>query len=155
MSESANGAARPADDGERTRRRQYRIISRVLKEYTARLYRIAHHLGEYLDGRIPSGPTGGVPSSVETGVFRVESLVREVQSAALFASQMLVHYGLDEAEAAELRIRTADAERAVGRAELLAAGIALTDRHDLRARILADRDERAAASRGQDAPLNN
>jgi hypothetical protein len=45
---------------------------------------------------------------------RYEAIQEQVKSLAQFASQMLVHYQLDEAEAAELRLRIPDAEQAVG-----------------------------------------
>src|SRR5262249_45045135 len=43
-------------------------------------------------------------------IRRFQSLWEEVGALALFASQMIVHYQLDESETAELRLRIADAE---------------------------------------------
>lgn len=127
MSESANGAARPIDDGERTRRRQSRVTARVLKEYTARVYRIAHHLGEYEDGRIPRSQIDLPPWSVYVAIHRFEAIRNELRAVALFASQVLVHYGLDEADASELRLRVADAEQAIFRAGNIVESLRKTD----------------------------
>ena len=152
MSESTNGALRPSDDGQRTRRQQYRIVARLLKEYTARLYHIADRIGEYRDGRGASpapktqyrvydealrgsgfGPheprmrQAKAPWSIYRAVWRYRSIWREVQEVALYASQMLVHYELNEAESAELRIRAADAERAVFEAGIMVNLMALDD----------------------------
>ena len=117
MNETKNGA--PVADaviGDRARWRQYRITARLLREYTARLYRIADDVGAYLDWVRGGEKYVGVTETVVTAVARYRVLWEEVSDAALYASGMLVHFGLDEAEAAELRIRLRDAEHAVARA---------------------------------------
>jgi len=114
MSESTDAFTRAISNGQRTRHRQYRIAARVLKEYTNRLNRLAFHIGEFDDGRIPMAPTDDTPLwSVFRAVHRVNAIKNQVEEMALFASQMLVHYALDEAEVIELKIRIADAENAV------------------------------------------
>ena len=115
MSDTKNGTpVADAETGARARRRQYRTTARVLREYTARLYRIAQVLGDYEDGTTPPPRTGTVPWSVLTAANRYEAIQGEVSGLALYASQMLVHFDFDEAEAAELRIRLFDAEYIVG-----------------------------------------
>ncbi|QDU24308.1 hypothetical protein [Urbifossiella limnaea] len=107
--------------GDQRRRRQYRIVARLLREYTARVYRIADNLGAYLDGFLPSHPDGSPPPrSVVTDVGRFRLVWEDILDAALQASQMLVHFRLYPAEEAELRLRLKDAEHVVGRtAELV------------------------------------
>ena len=114
MSETKNAApVADADLGAQARRRQYRITARVLREYTARLYRIARVLGDYEDGTTLPTKRGYAPSSVFTAANRYEAIKGEVSGLALYASQMLVQFDFDEAESAELRIRLFDAEEAV------------------------------------------
>ncbi|MBN9521394.1 hypothetical protein J0H58_23210 [bacterium] len=128
MSEAANGAPRVADEGARARRRQYRITARLLKEYTARMYRIADQIGAYFDERQRSEDYPGLTHTAVTAVSRYRVLWEEVSDAALYASQMLVHFGFDEAESAELRLRLKDAEHAVARAGILVAEAIILDR---------------------------
>ena len=111
MSETASEATRP-DHSERVRLRQYRITARLLQEYSARLFRIAHRVGAYLDSIAP-GSNRTMPYAVAVSLSRYRGISQEMESLTRFASQMLVHYGLEEAEAAELRLRLKEAERAM------------------------------------------
>jgi hypothetical protein len=120
VNKSSNGVNQTTDLGTRSRRQQYRVIARLIKEYTAEIYKIAHHLGEYADGRIPGGLQGNnTPHSVFFASLRFGAIHNEFRSAVLFASQMLVHYDLDEAAATVLRLRIVDAEKALSLAEIL------------------------------------
>lgn len=126
MSESANAEFRPSRKGAQVRRRQYRLTARLLKEYTARFYRIARHLGAYHEGRVPLA-RGAAPVSVVLAVNRYRATWQDIRDAALYASQMLVHYQLDEAESAELRVRLADAELAIRQARNVVNAVIATD----------------------------
>lgn len=140
MSKQTTSAVRSTDEGTRTRWRQYRITARLLKEYTARLREIADLLGKYryeLDASRPGTPISG---SVVTAVGEFRLIWDDVLDAALAASQMLVHYGLDEAEATELRTRLKGAEYFVGRtADLVNAINASNYKVDIGPPMTADR----------------
>lgn len=114
----------PTEEAERRRRREYRITARLLREYTARLYRIGERLSEFLDSRTPASEGGALPWCVLCEVLRHHTIQLHFQSVTLFTSQMLVHYELDTAESNELKLRLADAESANNLAKRMAILIA-------------------------------
>ncbi|AMV27547.1 hypothetical protein VT84_24310 [Gemmata sp. SH-PL17] len=117
------------ETAEERRRRQYRRTARVLREYTARLYRLADQFAGYLDSQ--KGETvGAAPWAVLRDIWRVVAIQEEFKAVTLIASQMLVHYDLDEIEKADLALRLADAEHAINCAEVASSAIA--DRYDIR-----------------------
>ena len=133
---------------EERRRRQYRTTARVLKEYTVRLYRIANQLGRYLDNPADR-PSGNRASWVATHyMWRVAMIRQEFQALALFASQMLVHYDLGEAEKADLTLRLADAEFALSSAEVVSGAFA--EHHEIRNPL-----QKAPAESGQTSSPKN
>jgi hypothetical protein len=112
MSNATNGAPLATPDAESTRQRHYQDVTRLLKEYTGVMYEIAHQITNYRD-TAKEQPKSKLPGSVFLGVWRYRSVWEPMRDVALFASQMLVHYQLDEAESAELRLRIADAENGI------------------------------------------
>ncbi len=83
MNETENGTAPVADVGARTRRRQYRITARLLREYTARMYRIADHVVAYLDTVRRRTPNLVLTQTGLTAVARYRVVWEEVADAAL------------------------------------------------------------------------
>jgi len=120
-----------ADAGAVHRHRQYRIVARLLREYTTRVYQIADHLGAYLDGFLDNDPGAPPPRSVVTAVGRFRLVWDDVLDAALQASAMLIHFRFDPAEEAELRVRLKDAEHVVGRAAVLVNEVVARNKGDL------------------------
>jgi len=122
MSNTSNGAVLSATDAEATRYHQAQGVSRLLREYTQVMYELADRFAIHLEKNCT-----GIPYSILSGVLRYQALWEELGSAALFASQMLVQYQLDEAVAAELRLRLADAETSIQTAGKLLEGIIMPD----------------------------
>lgn len=119
----------PIEEAERRRRREYCITARLLKEYTARLYRVSKLLGEFFDAQAPMAKDGSVAWTVILEMLRYRAIQPPFRSLTLFTSQMLVHYELDAAEANELRLRLADADNANESAKIMASQIA--ERHGI------------------------
>jgi hypothetical protein len=112
MSNATNGASLVTEDAASVRQRHYQNVTRLLKEYTVVMYEIAHQIVNYRD-TARNQPKSKLPGSVFLAVWRYRSVWEAMRDVALFASQMLVHYQLDEAEAAELRLRVVDAENGI------------------------------------------
>jgi len=111
MNATSNGTHVSALQADESRHQQYRLVSSLLKEYTIVMYDIGKQIGNYLDTYTPSKSV--LPLSMLIGLGRYKFIWRELGDVALFASQMIVHYQLDEAEIAELRLRLADAENSL------------------------------------------
>lgn len=98
---------------EERRRRQYRTTSRVLREYTARLYRLTDRLAGSVDGTAVQPRDGIAPCAAISDIWRFAAIHLKIRELALFASQMMIHYALDEGEKAELALRIADVDQAL------------------------------------------
>lgn len=114
MSNTTNGTPLATLDAESTRHRHYQDVTRLLKEYTAVMYEIAHRIATYLDTK-QAERVASWHNIV--AVRRYQATWEELGAIALFASQMIVHYQLEESEAAELRLRIADAECSIDMAQ--------------------------------------
>lgn len=119
MSNGSNSAALEAHDAEGTRRRHYQDVTRLLKEYTGVMYEIADQVADCIDTQDAQSNGKKLSWSVFLAVWRYRSVWEQMRDVALFASQMLVHYHLDEAESAELRLRLSDAENGIEMTGLL------------------------------------
>jgi hypothetical protein len=101
-----------AKDSAPVRQQQCHDVTRLLKEYTGVMYDMLHQIIACLEaGR--DGRKELLPWSVMAANKRYRAIWKEMGSVALFASQMLVHYQLDEADTAELRLRLVDAENSI------------------------------------------
>jgi len=112
-------------DGAATRQRHYQDVTRLLREYTEVVYELARQIAVSLDAVTKkksswsffsaerSRATNEFPWSLYSAIQRYRSVWRPLHDVALFASQMLIHYGLEDAEKAELDLRRADAENGI------------------------------------------
>lgn len=107
---------------ESKRQHDYRAIAQLLKEYTARLHRMTNSLGIYLEKNCPS-EGGAPPWRIYRHISRFQAIHKEIESATLVTSQMLVHFDFAPGESAELRLRLADAEHGLRACERLVSAI--------------------------------